>query len=906
MDEQLLRDLVKQLQDLVPVLRLMGPSSASKGDPVEKASVVFDRSSSKIVTAIGKLAAQLDKNTRGKKAEERSLAQFVKEVDRAADAQEKAAQEVADFASEIDAAGKLVKQSQQESAEVTTKSAKDIAKARYGEYQKEQALLTNYAAMQARDMLAVSDRQNTLAGTLERLGGTTAESQLRMLKFGRFIEGAGKALGELGNLGKSVARTLADLGQNGATSFTQLNGVVDSVAGAISKMGASIPFFGAAMTALAEGAKFALQSIQQVSDNFREAAKVGALTADGMNGLANASIESGISQKALLGTIRENSVAFSQLGGTVGDGTKQFTKFVGGITKTPLGMQLRNLGLGADDIAESAAAFVSLQGRLGATQRMTNDQLTEGTIRYTRELDAISKITGMERKELQGKMNAALSEQRFRAKMQEMERTGQGETAKQLNQFQAAVGKTAPGLAQGLRDIIAAGGAVTTDAARQAMNATGGQISRIAREAIDGKDIGKSLGDLQQSVAGGAQRFEKTAQFADISGVVGNYAELVDFSTTAAGDLGKAFVTATETVGKQAAGADELTNKVVGAQQSLELAAKEAEKFALEMVNYATPAVAAFADMLAKSTAKLNEILGTGAKPAGGGIMGSLEGGGKGAIGGAIVGGIIGAIGGPAGAILGAKIGAVVGTGIGSYVGGAPGGGAGGAAAPGGGGGGGGGGGRAAPATGGATTTQGLAAAGLKLRPSGGDIQQEGSAVSPKLIALAKQIQSAVPGFSYFSGFNDAHHQAKGREYSQHNKGQALDFALNKKPSVDEGKEIVSKIKSMGGGQVLDEYNFPSPGATAGHIHVGIPEFAKGGIASGPKSGYKAMLHGTEAVVPLPDGKQIPVNMQNSNGGNLTKQMDMMSAQLMRLDEMVSLMRRQVGVSDKMLRVSQS
>lgn len=34
-----------------------------------------------------------------------------------------------------------------------------------------------------------------------------------------------------------------------------------------------------------------------------------------------------------------------------------------------------------------------------------------------------------------------------------------------------------------------------------------------------------------------------------------------------------------------------------------------------------------------------------------------------------------------------------------------------------------------------------------------------------------------------------------------------------------------------------------------------------GGIAKGPKSGYPTTLHGTEAVVPLPDGKTIPVNM---------------------------------------------
>ena len=43
--------------------------------------------------------------------------------------------------------------------------------------------------------------------------------------------------------------------------------------------------------------------------------------------------------------------------------------------------------------------------------------------------------------------------------------------------------------------------------------------------------------------------------------------------------------------------------------------------------------------------------------------------------------------------------------------------------------------------------------------------------------------------------------------------------------------------------------------------------FASGGISSGPTSGYPVQLHGTEAVVPLPDGKTIPVSLQGGGGG---------------------------------------
>ena len=45
--------------------------------------------------------------------------------------------------------------------------------------------------------------------------------------------------------------------------------------------------------------------------------------------------------------------------------------------------------------------------------------------------------------------------------------------------------------------------------------------------------------------------------------------------------------------------------------------------------------------------------------------------------------------------------------------------------------------------------------------------------------------------------------------------------------------------------------------------------FSEGGIASGPDSGYSATLHGTEAVVPLPNNRSIPVEMKGG-GTNLS------------------------------------
>jgi hypothetical protein len=61
----------------------------------------------------------------------------------------------------------------------------------------------------------------------------------------------------------------------------------------------------------------------------------------------------------------------------------------------------------------------------------------------------------------------------------------------------------------------------------------------------------------------------------------------------------------------------------------------------------------------------------------------------------------------------------------------------------------------------------------------------------------------------------------------------------------------------------------------AGEIDDSATEFAIGGIAAGPKSGYKARLHGIEAVVPLPNGREIPVEVKESPTSTVAASMDL-------------------------------
>lgn len=78
--------------------------------------------------------------------------------------------------------------------------------------------------------------------------------------------------------------------------------------------------------------------------------------------------------------------------------------------------------------------------------------------------------------------------------------------------------------------------------------------------------------------------------------------------------------------------------------------------------------------------------------------------------------------------------------------------------------------------------------------------------------------------------------------------------------------------------------------------HVELPEYASGGIARGPASGHAAMLHGIEAVVPMPDGKTIPVSVSTERIANTIESASGMGGNKTAVDGTGSSMNQMVEV----------
>lgn len=139
------------------------------------------------------------------------------------------------------------------------------------------------------------------------------------------------------------------------------------------------------------------------------------------------------------------------------------------------------------------------------------------------------------------------------------------------------------------------------------------------------------------------------------------------------------------------------------------------------------------------------------------------------------------------------------------------------------------------------------------------------------------------------------------------NKDLFLDKANNRNRSVAEVYQLLSGRLGQG---MMGATTGVYQGRGVSEDVANIPQLARGGITTGPDSGYLANLHGREAVVPLPNGDSIPVAFNAEtllksltdalrNVGNNTG--DGAVALINSFNDMVRLQREQNDILGKML-----
>ena len=580
--------------------------------------------------------------------------------------------------------------------------------------------------------------------------------------------------------------------------------------------------------------------------------------------------------------LKKNARELAAFGASTADGAKNLSAVSGAITKGRLGEQLMMMGYSAEDIASSTASYMQLQTRLGRLQLKTATEIANESGRYAIELDKMARLTGMAREEQEAERASHVEDERYVGFLAgEAERMGYD-----IQAFEQSIAGLPEEVQRAMKHMVAGRGGLTSPEAKKLAQMDPGAYQRALAV------LERRMTPIEARQQTAEQGLAFTQKFADqiaigatqggegfglsTAGKRGIYMQgrTAEATQAAAEKLGMGVEEYLDYEQKRAVEGDKATASQVKLRREQMSAAQSLDTFVNLGVKPATSAMATFA------TAVERTARGLPGAPAGG--RPTTGGGGGGGSSRSVM--PLGRGGGLNDKIAGAESG-------GNYNAKNP----------------------LSSATGKyqflKSTFEGLVGGARPGEALYGktweDYKRDPAIQEAAMSAFTSQNQSWLQK----NGINPTNSAT----YMAHWFGPGGAVAILKSPPG-------TQLSSLLGPSVFSQNPNISPGMTVDQLKTIVDNkigggYRTGGIASGPMSGYSTTLHGVEAVVPLPDGKTIPVsfNMEDMvnrlanvirqpngfNGGGDTS--NLMAQQITRLDELINQMRNQVNISQKIL-----
>jgi len=266
------------------------------------------------------------------------------------------------------------------------------------------------------------DQMNFVSGKISQLGSTVA----------------GLATGMTGMLS-----SLANLGDS-LTSTAQVFNQIPIVGGVLGSM------FGA----VAEAA-------EKTYEAFKKSASVGANFGGSMTEMIDSATGAGLTFDQFSGIIAKTGKDLALLGGDSEAGARRLAALGKEIKGSPIAKELNRLGYSTEAINEGMASYAGQLAKTGSLQGMSNSQLIASTGAYLKDLDALTKLTGQSKQELEDQRKARLQDAQFRNIMSKMDVDSQ----KNLQNLMDSIPKEHQ---EGMKEIIATGTA-TSEAGKAAL-----------------------------------------------------------------------------------------------------------------------------------------------------------------------------------------------------------------------------------------------------------------------------------------------------------------------------------------------------------------------------------------------------------------------------------------------------
>jgi len=426
---------------------------------------------------------------------------------------------------------------------------------------------------------------------MRRFGYILPETSQRLLEAQTGIQNFGfkvqMATSVMGNLADAVGDYTKAMyrGEQGAAVFnnsmSKMTDAVSTLAIGLSLLMPGGPVVKAVTAGLTALGVYALKTAEELAATskeqadtmysaFSQLAESGAVGADGIEGLFNDIQKLGLNVTKLdkfLSMAGQNADAMAAMGGTVLKGRQQFAEL--GRSMAGYNESFRKLGLDQDAQAEAILEYAKMQAKISRGTITDFSQLGKSAYELILQQDALTKVTGLSRKQQQQALQEAQRNEKFLAAQNKMQRQFKpdSDTMKQLGMLTTLTKDLGDDVFKGMQDMMS-GGAPTPESKAllslapemfqlvQSLKAgkfEGNQqgfekgfdqvlkgMARSSRSQEELAMFGKSVGGMYSSLAnaeamlkrGGLQenlaaaRQNQAAQIGDKTGQVGKQAEL--------------------------------------------------------------------------------------------------------------------------------------------------------------------------------------------------------------------------------------------------------------------------------------------------------------------------------------------------------------------------------------------
>ena len=317
-----------------------------------------------------------------------------------------------------------------------------------------------------------------------------------------------KLLGFAQKIGDAAADVLKFAGNTAGAGLS-----MKEVGGFAESMGNKLPIFGAA---LGTGAGVVIGHTANLADSFDQLTRTGAAFTGNLFDIERAAANSYLSLEQFGGIIRENSASLAVFGGTSKLGVQRFVTLNQELQKTSR-ERLRYLGISAEESAELLGEYMTMQQRNTQFQGMSVRQQTMAAANFSEEITKLATLTGQDRKALAEKMAREKQAADIEIKLSQMGSEASAKSRAAIELLKDKFGEV-PGamdlLTQGFRGLSVG---ATEEGNKLLQSPIGQQINAIGQQLRTGTgDVSTVMTQMQGAFAKHTQDF---GQLGDLSGV---------------------------------------------------------------------------------------------------------------------------------------------------------------------------------------------------------------------------------------------------------------------------------------------------------------------------------------------------------------------------------------------------